>query len=112
MELFNLLGGIVLMMLAFQMNQTWLAVIIAFVVIVTIQSITGAILALLALGLLFVFSASYGFNALSLPLMGAITLIAIVYALREKPQTGGGLEDLYGMGGMGGPEGGGGGMFG
>lgn len=105
MDLFNLLMGIVLMMLAFQHGQGWLAILIAFIMVITIRSLLAVVLLLGSLGALFLFAESYGFKELAFPIMAVIVVIAIFFAINEKPQQPS-MEDLYSQMGGEGMEGG------
>lgn len=104
MDLFNLLAGIVLMMLTFQHGQGWLAILIAFIMIVTMRSFLAVVLLLGTLAALFLFSDSIGFRDLALPIMAVIIIIAVFFAVNEKPQQPS-MDDLYSQMG-GGMEGG------
>lgn len=105
MEFFNLLVGVILMILAFQYNQAWIGMIIGFIMIVTIRSLVGIILLLAAMGGLFFLGNSVSFKDLTLPIMAVLVIVAIISALKEKPQQPS-MEDMYAQMG-GGMEGGG-----
>lgn len=105
MEFFNLLVGVMLMMLSFQYGQGWLAIIIGFIMIITIRSLIGIILLLAAMAGLFLLGDTVSFRELTLPIMAVLVIVAIISALREKPAQPS-MEDLYAQMG-GGMEGGG-----
>ena len=114
MDAFNLLVGILLVFLAFQMQQTWIVFVIIAVLLITMRSLVSSII-LIAVAVFLFMSSSGSLKEYFLPILIILIAVAVLSSLKKKPQAQdpyglgmggqdmyGGLEGLGGEGGMGG----------
>ena|SRR3989344_2327263 len=120
MDYFNLLIGILLVFLAFQLKQDWIVFLIVIVLIITMKSFTGSILLIAVSAFLYFFAAGSSLKDFFLPVLAVLIVIAVIAHLRQKQKPAemfpgdafgsyGGMDDLGGggYGGYGGLGGGG-----
>jgi hypothetical protein len=110
MDSFNLLIGILLVFIAFQLQQTWIVFLIVAILIITMHSVMGSIILIAVSGLLYLFAASGSLKEYSLPIIAVLIVVALLSGLKKQPEQqdlfGGGMDPYAGLGG-GGFEGGG-----
>lgn len=108
MDSFNLLVGILLVFIAFQLQQTWIVFLIVAILIITMHSVMGSIILIAVSVLLYFFAAGGTLKEYSLPIIAVLIVVALLSGLKKQPEQ----QDLFGggmdaYGGMGGLEGGG-----
>ena len=79
MDSFNLLVGILLIFLAFQLQQDWIVFLIIAILIITMRSFAGSIVLIAVGAFLYFFTASgAGLKEFFLPVLAILIVVAII----------------------------------
>jgi len=100
---FNLLVGILLVFLAFQMQQNWIVFVIIAVLILTMKSLAGSLILIAVGAFLYLFAAGSGLKEFFLPILAVLIAVALIVHLKKPKEQAAfpGFGDPYGGGGFG-----------
>lgn len=113
MDVLSLLIAVIIMILAFQYNQTWIVFIVIAGMIVWFRNLQMSIVLLVIAGMLYFATTAFNLQSIILPVIIGLVVLALIVGLVGKPKQpeyfpsdlygmGGGMEGFGGMGGLGG----------
>lgn len=101
MDIFSLVISIVLISLFLQLGEAWLVIGIGGLLIISTRSAKFTIFMLICMGVLYFIKGSYFADYWIWATIGLIAFALLLgIATEEQPQQGGGMDSLFGGGGM------------